>query len=113
MRTASAGQRYEGQSVRVLPVRIAPGDTEATVHNQYARPGAAPLRIDFQMHRTEAGWKIYDIVVEGVSLVITYRGEFDAVVKQQGIDGLIKRIAQKNTPASVGSSSGGSEKSTR
>ena len=47
------------------------------------------------------GWKIYDIVVEGVSLVLTYRSEFDAVVKQEGIDGLIKRLAQKNTPAAA------------
>ena len=46
----------------------------------------------------------YDIVVEGVSLVMTYRSEFDAVVKQEGIDGLIKRLAQKNTPAAVGGS---------
>jgi phospholipid transport system substrate-binding protein len=54
------------------------------------------------MHKTSDGWKIYDIVVEGVSLVLTYRSEFDAVVKQQGIDGLIKRLADKNTPAKVG-----------
>jgi phospholipid transport system substrate-binding protein len=54
------------------------------------------------MHKTADGWKIYDIVVEGVSLVLTYRSEFDAVVKQQGIDGLIKRLADKNTPAKVG-----------
>jgi phospholipid transport system substrate-binding protein len=60
--------------------------------------------IDYSMRKTDAGWKIYDIVVEGVSLVLTYRSEFDAVVKQDGIDGLIKRLAQKNTPAGVGSS---------
>jgi phospholipid transport system substrate-binding protein len=58
--------------------------------------------LDYSMRKTEKGWKIYDIVVEGVSLVLTYRSEFDAVVKQDGIDGLIKRLAQKNTPAAVG-----------
>jgi len=51
------------------------------------------------MRKTDSGWKIYDIVVEGVSLVLTYRSEFDAVVKQEGVDGLIKRLGQKNTPA--------------
>ena len=56
------------------------------------------------MHKTNDGWKIYDIVVEGVSLVLTYRSEFDQVVKQEGIDGLIKRLSQKNTPAAVGGS---------
>ena len=54
------------------------------------------------MHKTDQGWKIYDITVEGVSLVLTYRSEFDAIVKQQGIDGLIKRLEEKNTPAKLG-----------
>ena len=86
-----------------MPVRMKPGDTEATVQNQFTRGGAQPVKIDYSMRKTDAGWKIYDIVVEGVSLVLTYRSEFDAVVKQDGIDGLIKRLAQKNTaPAAVG-----------
>jgi phospholipid transport system substrate-binding protein len=79
-----------------------PGDTEVTVHNQFIRPGAKPVLLDYSMRKTDQGWKIYDIVVEGVSLVLTYRSEFDAIVKQDGIDGLIKRLAQKNAPAAVG-----------
>ena len=96
---------YEGQTMKVMPVRMKPADTEATVHNQFVRPGAPkPVLVDYSMRKTEQGWKIYDIVVEGVSLVLTYRSEFDAIAKQDGIDGLIKRLAQKNTPAGVGSS---------
>ena len=90
---------YEGQTMKVLPVRMKPGDTEVTVHNQFFRAGGKPVLLDYSMHKTENGWKIYDIVVEGVSLVLTYRSEFDAVVKQDGIDALIKRLAQKNSPA--------------
>jgi len=100
---SNAIQPYEGQQMKVMPVRMKPGDTEATVQNQFTRGGAQPVKIDYSMRKTDAGWKIYDIVVEGVSLVLTYRSEFDAVVKQEGIDGLIKRLAQKNTaPAAVG-----------
>ena len=100
---SNAIQPYEGQQMKVMPVRMKPGDTEATVQNQFTRAGAQPVKIDYSMRKTDAGWKIYDIVVEGVSLVLTYRSEFDAVVKQDGIDGLIKRLAQKNTaPAAVG-----------
>ena len=55
-----------------------------------------------KMHRTAQGWKIYDIVVEGVSLVITYRSEFDAVVRQDGIEGLIRRLGEKNAPLRPG-----------
>ena len=102
---SSAISSYQGQTMKVLPVRMKPGDTEATVRNQYIRPGAKPVQLDYSMHKTDAGWKIYDIVVEGISLVLTYRSEFDAVVKQEGIDGLIKRVAAKSSPAGVGSSS--------
>jgi phospholipid transport system substrate-binding protein len=101
---SSAISAYEGQTMKVMPVRMKPGDTEVTVRNQYIRPGGKPVQLDYTMHKTDSGWKIYDIVVEGVSLVLTYRSEFDAVVKQEGIDGLIKRMAAKSSPAAgVGS----------
>src|SRR5438128_6130028 len=95
---SNAISAYEGQTMQVLPVRMKPGDTEVTVHNRYIRAGGKPLPVDYQMHKTSQGWKIYDITVEGVSLVLTYRSEFDAIVKQEGIDGLIKRLEEKNTP---------------
>jgi phospholipid transport system substrate-binding protein len=100
---SGAIQAYEGQTMKVQPLRMKPDDTDVTVHNQYIRAGGGkPIQLDYQMRKTDQGWKIYDIVVEGVSLVLTYRSEFDSVVKQQGIDGLIKRLADKNTPAKVG-----------
>jgi phospholipid transport system substrate-binding protein len=102
---SNAISTYEGQQMKVLPVRMKPGDTEATVHNQFTRPGnPKPVLIDYSMRKADGGWKIYDIVVEGVSLVLTYRSEFDAVVKQDGVEGLIKRLGQKNAPAAVGGS---------
>ena len=94
-------QAYEGQTLKVLPSR-GKGDNsadEATVRTQFVRAGGQPLPIDFQMHKGGNGWKVYDIVVEGVSLVLTYRSEFDSIVKQQGIDGLIQALAKKNIPA--------------
>ena len=99
---SNAIQPYEGQTIKVAPVRMKPGDTEATVHNTFNRAGGGrPVQFDYSMRKTEQGWKIYDIVVEGVSLVLTYRSEFDNVVKQDGVDGLIRRLAQKNTPAAA------------
>lgn len=102
---SNAIQPYGGQTIQVSPVRMKPGDTEVTVHNTFRRAsGGKPVGFDYSMRKTEQGWKIYDIVVEGISLVLTYRSEFDAVVKQEGVDGLIKRMAQKNAPAAVGGS---------
>ena len=101
---SNALQGYEGQEMKVLPSRVKPGETDATVRNQFTRAGGKPVPIDYQMRKTDGGWKIYDITVEGISLVLTYRSEFDQVVKQEGIDGLIKRLASKNEPAKVGKS---------
>ena len=104
VRTYSNGiGAYQGQTLKVLPARGKPDPEDTTVRTQFQRPGGQPLPIDFAMRKTDQGWKVYDITVEGVSLVLTYRSEFDAVVKQEGIDGLIKRLTQKNVPpAAVG-----------
>jgi phospholipid transport system substrate-binding protein len=101
---SNALEGYQGQEMKVLPSRVKPGETDATVRNQFTRAGGKPVPIDYQMRKTGSGWKIYDISVEGISLVLTYRSEFDQVVKQQGIDGLIKRLGQKNEPPKVGKS---------
>jgi len=102
VRTYSNGiGAYQGQTLKVLPARGKADPEDTTVRTQFVRPGGQPLPIDFAMRKTEKGWKVYDITVEGVSLVLTYRSEFDAVVKQEGIDGLIKRLTQKNVPAAA------------
>jgi phospholipid transport system substrate-binding protein len=104
---SNAIESYQGQTMKVLPARGKQDEQDTTVRAQFMRAGGKPLPIDFQMRKTDKGWKIYDIVVEGVSLVLTYRSEFDQVVRQNGVDGLIKRLATKNDPAPVGTSSSG------
>ena len=93
---------YTGAQARLLPTRGKPqGETrgsEATVRYQFLRSGGKPVLVAYEMRKTSAGWKIYDISVEGMSLVLTYRTEFDGILKQEGIDGLIRRLAQKNAP---------------
>lgn len=87
---------YRGQTMRVLPLRQPPGATEVTVRNQYLREGRPPVPVEYAMKKTPEGWKIYDISVEGVSLVLTYRAEFESITRVSGIDGLLKRLAEKN-----------------
>jgi len=58
--------------------------------------GAQPVPIDYSMEKTPAGWKVYDVMVGGVSLVANYRTEFNNVVRDSGIDGLIKSLDSKN-----------------
>ena len=96
---SNAIDAYQGQTLKVLPARGKQDPEETIVRTQFVRAGGQPLPIDFSLRKTDQGWKVFDITVEGVSLVLTYRSEFDAVVKQEGIDGLIKRLASKNIPA--------------
>ncbi|HET9350152.1 MAG TPA: ABC transporter substrate-binding protein [Burkholderiales bacterium] len=93
---SNAIDTYRGQTMKVLPLRMQPNATEATVRNQYIRPGQPPVPVEYAMKKTPEGWKIYDITIEGVSLVLTYRAEFEQISRTSGIDGLIKRLQEKN-----------------
>jgi phospholipid transport system substrate-binding protein len=100
---SNAIEAYQGQTLKVLPSRGGKQDAkdEATVRTQFTRAGGKPLPIEFQMRKVGDNWKVFDIAVEGISLVLTYRSEFDSVVKQDGLDGLIKRLTEKNSPAAL------------
>ena len=93
---SNAIERYQGQTMKVMPVRMQPGATEVVVRNQYLSPGKPPTPVEYSMRKTPEGWKIYDIAVEGVSLVLTYRAEFENITRTSGVDGLIKKMQQKN-----------------
>ena len=84
--------------MKVLPVQMNPGDTRTTVRNEYLRPGQTPVMVVYSMRKVSEGWKIYDVSFQGVSLALAYHAEFAAIVKKEGIDGLIKRMMEKNTP---------------
>jgi phospholipid transport system substrate-binding protein len=60
------------------------------------QPGSQPVTIDYSMEKTSTGWKVYDVMVGGVSLVANYRTEFASTVREAGVDGLIKNLAAKN-----------------
>ena len=90
---------YHGQTMEVQRTKVPAGADDVTVSNRYLSPGRPPVTVDYAMHLTPQGWKIYDVVVDGVSLVLTYRSEFAQVVRQSGIDGLLARLAEKNQPA--------------
>ncbi len=93
---SNALTNYRDNKMDYKPLRMNPGDTDVIVRTEVTRPGQAPVQIDYSMEKTADGWKAYDVVVAGVSLVTNYREEFNDVVKSSGIDGLIKALADKN-----------------
>ena len=93
---ASALAAYSEQRFDFRPLRAKPTDTDVTVQVRVMQPGAQPVPIDYSMEKTAAGWKVYDVIVGGVSLVANYRTEFSNVVRESGIDGLVKNLHTKN-----------------
>lgn len=97
----NAMSTYTASQAKFLPSRSKAQGAEATVRYQFSRDGGRPMQVAYEMRRTGAGWKIYDISVEGISLVLTYRTEFDGIIKQEGIEGLIRRLTQRNAPTKL------------
>jgi len=91
--------QYRNQTIEYKPLKLAPEDTEATVKTVVIQPGGQPIPIDYRMTKTPQGWKVFDILVDGVSLVTNYRNSFNTTVEQSGVDGLIKQMVEKNQAA--------------
>jgi phospholipid transport system substrate-binding protein len=87
---------YKNQTVDYRPLKLAPQDTDATVKSVINQPGSQPIAVDYSMEKTAQGWKVYDVKIEGISLVDNYRSTFNTEVQKNGVDGLIKALADKN-----------------
>ena len=90
---------YRDQTVEVKPSKIATDDTEVTVKTVISKPGSQPILVDYEMKKADSGWKVYDISIDGVSMVMSYRGTFATQIQESGIDGLIKTLSVKNVNA--------------
>jgi phospholipid transport system substrate-binding protein len=93
---ASALASYSEQKFDFRPLRAKPTDTDVIVNVRVLQTGTQPVPIDYAMEKTAAGWKVYDVMVGGVSLVANYRTEFGNIVRESGVDGLIKNLSAKN-----------------
>jgi phospholipid transport system substrate-binding protein len=88
---------YRGQSIRYLPMRTPPTGDRADVEAEVAQPNGPLIHVQFRMYRRTGGsWKVYDVVVEGVSLVITQRSSFSSIIREKGLDGLIAMLEARN-----------------
>ncbi len=87
---------YRNETIDYKPLRMNAGDTDVTVRTLVQRASGAPIQIDYSMEKKADGWKCYDVIVGGVSLVTNYRDEFNAQIKSGGVDGLIKTLADRN-----------------
>jgi phospholipid transport system substrate-binding protein len=93
---ASALAAYSDQKFDFRPLRARPTDTDVTVNVRVMQSGAQPVTLDYSMEKTASGWKVYDVMIGGVSLVANYRTEFSNTVRASGVDGLINSLNAKN-----------------
>jgi phospholipid transport system substrate-binding protein len=87
--------------IEYKPLHAEPDAKSVTVKTQILQPGGQPIAVDYSLAKAENGWKVYDIVIESVSLVTNYRSQFSNEIRQNGLDSLIKKLAEKNKAAGV------------
>ena len=94
---ASAFSQYRDQVIDYRPLKMQAADTEVTVQSRIKQSGGGdPIEVNYSMEKTEQGWKVYDVVIAGVSLVQNYRSTFTSEIQKNGIDGLIASLTNKN-----------------
>ena len=93
---SSSLSQYRNQKIEVKPLATAPGDEDVVVRTAVIQEGGPPIPIDYRMEKTKEGWKVYDVVIDGASLVTTYRGSFNDQIQRAGIDGLVKTLQERN-----------------
>jgi len=97
--TTALSQVTGDYTVEVKSPLLRPGDTETVVKTLVKESGKKPVAMDYRMVSRSDGWKVYDVVVENLSLVTNYRSSFQSEISRSGIDGLIKVIEAKNRKA--------------
>ncbi len=88
--------QFRDQTIEVKPTKMTAADTEVVVKTQINQPGGQAIPIDYSMEKSSGAWKVYDVLIDGVSLVTNYRSSFNTEIQKSGIDGLIKSMSERN-----------------
>jgi phospholipid transport system substrate-binding protein len=93
---ASALSKYKDQVIEYKPLRAEADAKNVSVKTQILQQGGQPVAVDYSLVKSANGWKVYDIVIESVSLVTNYRSQFSNEIRQNGLDSLNKKLEEKN-----------------
>ena len=93
---------YKDQTVRYKPTKMQSGDTDVQVRTEIVQAGNKPIQLDYSLEKQSEGWKVYDVVGAGVSLVTNYRETFAQEVRANGVDGLLQMLGNKNKQLEAG-----------
>jgi phospholipid transport system substrate-binding protein len=82
----------------VFPTKVEPNADRATVRTEVVRDNGDKVPVSYSLRKTPDGWKAWDVVIEGISYVKSFREDFGAAIDQQGLDAVIERIEKGNIP---------------
>lgn len=92
----TALRQYDSETLNYLPVQAPAGADRVTVRTEIIRPDGPKVSVDYQLTNRSGEWKVYDVIIENVSMVVTYRSEYAAIIKRDGMDGLLKQLSERN-----------------
>ncbi len=95
----TALRQYDSEKLNYLPAQVPAGADRVTVRTEIIRPDGPKVSVDYLLTNRSGEWKVYDVIIENVSLVVTYRSEYSAIIKRDGMDGLLKQLADRNRSA--------------
>jgi phospholipid transport system substrate-binding protein len=95
---------FTGDRFVILPFRGDPADNSATVHTQVKRENGSTVPVDFTLRKTDGGWKAWDVVIEGISYVKSFKTDFGSEIQQKGLDAVIARLEAGGKPIAGGAS---------
>jgi len=104
---------FTGDRMKILPYKGDPASTTATVRTEIRRDNGGPVPVNYSLHATPAGWKAWDVTIEGISYVKNYRTDFGTEVEQKGIDAVIRRLETQNATGAADPAVTGAAKPAR
>ena len=93
---ATALLNYSGEEIVYLPSRASADGQEATVNTEVKAPGALPIPIDYRLYQNGSEWQVFDVSIDGISLVSNYRTSFASQIRRYKLSGLISKLEQRN-----------------
>lgn len=105
----SALAEFTADRMKVFPTTVEPGDTRATVRTEIKRDNGDRVSVNYYMRLTPQGWQAYDVSIDGISYVKSYRDDFASQIDQQGLDAVISRLEKGEKPGALGKSSLGNK----
>ena len=98
---------FTSDRLKIFPSNVEAGAARATVRTEVKRDNGDRVSVNYYLHQTPQGWKAWDVVIDGISYVASYRTDFGEQIEQQGLDAVIKRLESGEKPSAIGKQTGG------